>query len=119
MSVKLSDNRGFTFIEMLMTMCIISILAHITGMTYFDYRQKAFNTRALADGRNLATVISNSLVDDDDADYTHSPGDGGDIGVVDMEGNPRPKLFGFSEGVEGRVIGNSGFYAGGQGYLMA
>ncbi len=119
MSVKLNNNRGVTLIEMLMVLAIMGLLMHMVMISYFDYRQKAFNTRALSDGRNLATVISNSLVDKEDVDYSYAPGDGGKIGSADNEGNPRRSLFGLSQGVEARIQGSSHHYAGGQGFMEA
>ncbi len=119
MSLKLNDNRGFTLIELLMVMGTLALLMHIAGVSYFDYRQKAFNTRALSDGRHLATVISNSLIDEVDADYTHAPEDGDYLGITDTDGNPRDSLFRFSEGVKARVTGSSSYYAGGQGFFEA
>ncbi len=119
MSVKRYDNKGYTFLELMITMCIFGLLIHITGRSYLDYRQNAFNTIALTDGRNLATVISNSLVDEDDVDYTHTAADGQYIGRWDNEGNSRSALFALSEGVKARIEGSSRYYGGVQGYMMA
>ncbi len=119
MSVKLNDNRGMTFIEVMVVLAVLGLLSHISMVSFLDYRRNAFNTRAIADGRHLATVISNSLVDDEDIDYDHAPEDGKNIGVLDNDGNPREKLLGLSEGVKARVRGNSSFYPGGQGFMEA
>ncbi len=101
-----------------MVMGIFGLLIHMSVLTYMDYRRKAYNTQALSDGRNLATVVSNSLVDEEDVDYTHGPEDSGAIGFVDTEGNPRQSIYSLSDGVKARILGSSSF-TGGLGYMEA
>ena len=50
-----SEDDGFTLIELLIVMVIIGILASIAFPIYLNQRQSAYDTRAKADLRGLAT----------------------------------------------------------------
>jgi type IV pilus assembly protein PilA len=115
----IADNRGMTLMELLCVVAIIGILGSMAGTTYIDYRQKAYNSAAIADGRNLVTATSNSIIDDEDVDYEHTAADGHRIGAIDLDGNARDPLFGLSPGVKARITGNSDHYPDGQAYMEA
>lgn len=52
---KKSDNHsGFTLLELLVTLGIISVLSAIAIPRYNDYRKKAYDMRAQVDLRNVA-----------------------------------------------------------------
>ncbi len=46
--------RGFTLLELLFTMVVIGILSAIVVPEFRAYRQRAFDTRAQQDARNVA-----------------------------------------------------------------
>ncbi len=101
----LKDNRGFTFIELLMVMIVIGIIAQIALIFTIDLRSRSSDVTALSDGRNLVTVARGNFVNLDDVKYDHNPGDGSDIGSVDTAGNPRPDgpVFTLSPGVKAKI----------------
>jgi prepilin-type N-terminal cleavage/methylation domain-containing protein len=103
----LKDNRGFTFIELLMVMIVIGILAQISLIFTIDLRSRSSDVMALSDGRNLVTVARGNFVNLDDVKYDHNPGDGPDIGSVDTAGNPRPAVFTLSPGVKAKITAGS------------
>jgi type IV pilus assembly protein PilA len=57
------DDRGFTLIEVLIVIIIIGILAAIAIPVFLNQRQKAYNTQAMSDLRNLASFEEMYLTD--------------------------------------------------------
>ncbi len=53
---NISNCKGFTLLELLITMSIILILSSVAIPAYKDYRKKAFDVRALSDLKNITTA---------------------------------------------------------------
>lgn len=51
---KTETIRGFTLLEILITLTIVSILTAVALPQYNDYKKQAFDSRALSDLRNVA-----------------------------------------------------------------
>jgi len=93
----LKDNKGFTMIELLMVFVVLGILAQISLTFMIDLRTRSSDVTAIADGRNLMTVVRNNFVNLDDVNYTQI--NGSDVGVETTGGVARPPVFTLSPGV--------------------
>ncbi|AJY71626.1 pilus assembly protein [Geobacter sulfurreducens] len=60
---KLRNRKGFTLIELLIVVAIIGILAAIAIPQFAAYRQKAYNSAAQSDLKNLKTGMEAFFAD--------------------------------------------------------
>ena len=85
---------GFTLIELLVVVAIIGIIAAI-AMPQFQYQEKAFDAKTIADVRNVATAQETYFVDH--AVYSNSctslPGYTASAGVVISTCTGTPNSF--------------------------
>lgn len=65
LAINLHSSKGFTLLELLVVMAIISILASISIPRFNDYRRRAFDTRALSDLRNVASAEEAYFLDNE------------------------------------------------------
>lgn len=114
---KFKENKGFSTIELVIVIGILSILSQIAFDLYADYKAKAYNAAAINDGRNLVNVVVNNLVGFEDVDYTHDENDDNRIGAFDTDGNPRPPVLMLSKSVKARIVGDND--TTGNGYMEA
>ena len=55
--------RGFTLIELMIVVAIIGILAAIAIPQFSSYRQKAYNSAAVSDLKNMKTALESYYAD--------------------------------------------------------
>jgi len=60
------NQKGFTLIELLIVVAIIGILAAIAIPQFASYRQKAYNSAAQSDLKNLKTGMEAYMADNQD-----------------------------------------------------
>lgn len=101
----LKNSKGFTMIELFMVFAVLGILAQISLTFMIDLRSRASDVMAVADGRNLITVVKANFASLDDVDYTEI--NGSDIGVETTGNMARPPVFTLSPGVTISVTNGS------------
>lgn len=116
---RIKGNSGFTFIEIMMVMIMLAALTQMAWNFLGDVRHRSFDVSAVADGRNLITVVRTNFINLDNVQYDHDPDDGQAIGTVDRNGNPRPPVFTLSPGVRARIELGSNSGIAEQGYYEA
>lgn len=60
---KLRNRKGFTLIELLIVVAIIGILAAIAIPQFSAYREKAYNSAANSDLKNVKTGMESFMAD--------------------------------------------------------
>lgn len=114
---SLKDTSGFTFVELMIIIAIISVLASIAMFNYMPMRAKAMDSAAMSDARNLVNSITNAAMSNEDIDYTKI-NTGGAVGGMDSAGNPRSPIFVLSQGVAASIVGDSNQGASGNATLF-
>jgi prepilin-type N-terminal cleavage/methylation domain-containing protein len=114
---SLKNNRGFTFIELLMVMVMLGILMQMAWTFASDLRKRGSDVSAIADGRNLITVVRNNFVNLDSVNYNAT--DQRDVGVATREGGERSPVFTLSSGVMARIEAGSQSGVADEGYFEA
>ena len=68
----LKKQKGYTLIELLVAIAVISILAAIAVVQYRDYKIRVFDTNAKADIKNALTIVEDYFIQQDSypTDYT-------------------------------------------------
>ncbi len=100
------NTNGFSLIELLMVIALISILSAFAIFHFFPMRQKALDSMAISDARNIVDSVINAAMNNEDVDYTKA-NTGGPVGNVDTGGNPRTPIFTLSPGVMAIIAGGS------------
>jgi len=102
---NLKDNKGFTMIELLMVFLVLGVLAQMAWTFMIDLRSRSYDVTAVADGKNLITVVRNSFVTLEDIDYTSISNT--HIGIKTTGGDARAPVYTFTSGVKAVVTGGS------------
>lgn len=96
MKKTLTNNKGFTLIELMIVIAIIGILAAIAIPNFIAYRNKAFCSAAESDANAIAAAIS---------DYYAIPAHTNVIAMADLNAGAGMVLSGVGAAVNTAVIG--------------
>ncbi len=102
---RLKDNKGFTLVELFIVLAILGVLAQMALTFMVDLRTRSYDVTAVADGRNLITVVRNNFVNSDDVNYTKI--NDSEVGVETTGDVARPPVYTLSPGVVAVVTGGS------------
>lgn len=113
----IKNSKGYSFIELMMVLSIIAVVAQIGFTAWLDYKRRAYDTAAVSDTRNLIEAIVNDMVGAEDVIYNHLPDEGPRIGAYrNQDGaacppcskgeSKSPSLF-LSPGVKADITGST------------
>jgi len=104
------NKKGFTILELMVVVVLISVLASIAMANYIPLKRQAHDTTARSDARNVLETAVAAMLNDEDINYTKGDltgGEGGAIGDIDTGGNFRTPVFVLSSGVRAVISGDS------------
>ncbi|WP_300460673.1 type II secretion system protein [Desulfobacula sp.] len=105
-NMPLKNMKGFTFLELMIVISMVGIIASIAMVNFIPLKKKALDKTALMDARNLVDSIIIATLGDEDVDFTKI-NTGGAVGDVDTVGNPRNPVFVLSPGVAALITGDT------------
>ena len=112
---KLKDHRGFTLIELMMCIMILSCLMTLALMLFQDFRGRSADMQALAEGKNLLTAASDVFLGNEDVLFTSGDPHAGAVGTLKKtDGTPRNAVFTLSGTIRARLAGQSTPLVGGR-----
>jgi len=100
---KSSDHSGFTLIELTVIIAILGVLTHIAMVSFIHLTQKARDTAAKSDTKNLMDVVTNNFINNQGIDYNP---DIPDVAISGTVGTP--PVYTLSPGVKARISGQTG-----------
>ena len=107
-----NHEAGFTLVELIMVMAIISILATMGAIYMADMRHRAGDSQAYTEGRHLVTALNDAFLGGEDVDFSNGTGGGaeitGGIGELTRAGAARNPIYTMSPDMRAEVAGDNG-----------
>ena len=112
------DAKGFTLMELMVVIAIVSTLAAIAIFNYMPIRAKALDSAALSDARNIVDSVVHAIMNNADVQF-NNVGPGGKVGTLTTGGNSRKPIFVLSPGVTATITGSSASAPGGNNTVFS
>lgn len=110
----LENNKGFTLIELMVSILILTTLVIMSMFYYADLRGRTADAQALADGKSLLTVASSLFLSDEDVLFDTPDPYTGPVGTLKSDNaTPRDAVFVLSDKIRARLLGENTVGVGG------
>jgi len=112
---KLKDQRGFTLIELMICVLILTCLMTLAMFLFQDFRNRSADMQALSEGKNLLTAASDVFLGNEDVLFTSGDPHAGAVGTLQSDAaTPRNAVYTLSSKIRARLTGQSTPQLGGR-----
>ena len=112
---KLKDQSGFTLIELVMVILILSCLITLSLYLFRDIKERSADMQALAEGKNLLTAASDVFLANEDVLFTSADPHTGPVGTLKSDGvTARNSIYTISANIRATLTGKSTPQLGGR-----
>jgi len=116
--INVSNKKGFSLIELFMVMLILAVLMTLGFTQFTDLKDRAGDTQAYTEGRNLILAVSDAFLESEDVKFdTDDNGIAGSVGTIRYsDSSARTPIYLLPQDIRVRMTGQSTSQPGG-GFL--
>ena len=112
---KHKEQTGFTLIELIMCILILSCLITLSLYVFRDIKERSADMQALAEGKNLLTAASDVFLANEDVLFTSADPHTGPVGTLKSDGaTARNSIYTLSANMRATITGKSTPQLGGR-----
>ena len=104
-----SNKKGFSLIELFIVMLILAVLITLGFTQFTDLKDRAEDTQAYTEGRNLILAVSDAFLENEDIKFdTDDNGIAGSVGTIRYtDSSARPAIYSLPQDIRVRMTGQS------------